>query len=749
MKKTTVLLLILSLPFILNAQTAYYDALELSKHMIGSDLDFGEEKVYEILDKYHEPQVNNTKQQIYDAFNENPVSDPNPFIEITGGMRSSLGGLAQTGKGFSLSSIGGLDVTNIAKGISLFMIDRAEQELTAAFFERFNKYVHQNPEIQVLFPKTTIALSNLISFHYTEMLPVLKQSFYEDFKLLPIHLNDILELPEYRILLAEFPEIRISFRTINLIYTLENGENHPSDILNDFADFPEWDETTNSIEFKNFGNTVKTANIISQSLRSTPEDTVNAWVNPKDINALINNGIAFQIYMGLIYHQLKTEKITFYSTKEGKAIDLNEFLNNKKETILMFQNYVSEFILLTEKVDRQIGYIKNKEKEKHTNKDYYEYIKTSIDVIEYGFKITTLLNEDIDFENYLLIANNSTDLYKNVYEENYPAALSNAVSIISTTCEILNYNMNKQEFRTLITSDLQSVSAISEIKNYDSKDFANKINKSDFNWNDKSRLINKEIEKLKELKNQINIKEDDKILIENAIKRTSLVLKTTALQNTVSNIRKYGLFMANIVEAETPEAVQSAIESAVLPVGSSSLKKHSAFNVSVQSYLGASFNTNASDNYINAWNGKFGITAPIGISFSNGWNNRGSLGLFISLIDLGAIVDYEYNTDTSFSTSVSSSSLDTTTVATVNSKNDYKVELGQIFSPGFYITYGFPIDIPIALSFGAQYGPGLIKINSNDTKLTDPDWKFVLTLTVDIPWFTIYNIEKKKIKSYK
>lgn len=709
--------------------------------MIGDDLDFGKEEVYEILDKYHQPQVNNQKQDIYDAFNATPISDPNPFIEITGGQRSSLSGSAASDKSFDLSSIGGLDVTNIATGISNFMIERAEQELTAAFFERFRKYVLQNPEIQVLFPKTTIAMNNLMSFHYTEMLPVLKQSFYEDFKLIPIHINDVLELPEYRDLLAEFPEIRISFRTINLIYSLENGNVHPFDILNDFAEFPEWNDSEGSVEFKNFGNTIKTANIISQSLQSLPEDTVNAWVRSKEINDLIKNKTGFQIYMGLIYQKLKTENITFYSAKNGKPIELSTLLENNSENILLFQSYISEFIILTEKVDNQIKYIKVKKE--YTNEDYYEYIETSIDVIQYGFKITNLLNKEINVENYIQIAYNSNDLYKNIYEENYASALTNTVNIINTTCEILNIEFKTPDFTNLLTADLNSISNIPAFKKFDSIAFMKKFNDNDINWDKKISFINDEIKKIEELKNKVNLNDNDKIIVEKAIVRASLILKSNTLQSSVSNIRKYGLFMANIVEAETPEQVQSAIESAVLPIGSSSLKKHSKYNISVQSYLGASFNINANDNYINAWNGKVGITAPIGISFNKGWNNAGSIGLFISLVDLGAIVDYEYNTDTNFTTSVSSASLDTTVIGTVKTNNNYKVELGQIFSPGFYITYGFPVDIPIALSFGAQYGPGLIKINNSKTTLTDPVWRYVFTLTVDIPWFTLYNVENK------
>jgi hypothetical protein len=218
------------------------------------------------------------------------------------------------------------------------------------------------------------------------------------------------------------------------------------------------------------------------------------------------------------------------------------------------------------------------------------------------------------------------------------------------------------------------------------------------------------------------------------------------LEGTIEFIRKYGLFIANMVQAKTPEEVQSVIEAAVLPVGSSSLKKHSDFNISVQSYLGASYNFSFKDNPTNAWDGKVNVTAPIGISFSHGFNKGGSISAFVSLIDIGAIVDYEIKQDTTFTRSISNSAIDTTMIATVNKKNDYKVELGQIFSPGLFLVYGAPWDIPLSLMIGCQYGPGLISISDENTSFVKPSLKWVASITVDIPWFTLSNTDKKKFR---
>jgi hypothetical protein len=113
----------------------------------------------------------------------------------------------------------------------------------------------------------------------------------------------------------------------------------------------------------------------------------------------------------------------------------------------------------------------------------------------------------------------------------------------------------------------------------------------------------------------------------------------------------------------------------------------------------------------------------------------GSLSLFISLFDLGAIVDYQLKTD---------SAVNNTGSNTPVIKKNYQINLGQIVSPGGYIVYGFFSNLPLAVGIGAEYGPGLSKISSNGTAtLNNPSWRYNLFLTVDIPFFNIMNIKRK------
>lgn len=159
--------------------------------------------------------------------------------------------------------LSGLDVTKYANALASLMIDRAKQELTIAFFNRFRKFVEENPEAGILFPKTTDNLSNLLSYKYPEMLPALRVSFFEDISKIAYTLDDVLALPRYEQLLAKVPEVKIVLRSLRLAQEIISGATHPADAFTDFAAFPEWKDTS----LINWGSSVRLADIFSQSVR--------------------------------------------------------------------------------------------------------------------------------------------------------------------------------------------------------------------------------------------------------------------------------------------------------------------------------------------------------------------------------------------------------------------------------------------------------------------------------------------------
>src|SRR5689334_9631677 len=196
----------------------------------------------------------------------------NPFLkDMCSGGVSANNNIGLLPKALSLlTHIGGLNVTKYANAIADIMIERAKQELTIAFFNRFQKFADDHPEFKILFPKTNDNLSNLLSYTYPQMLPTLRDGFFEDLKQITYNLEALLDLPRYRTLLDNFPEIRVAIRSLKLIHGLEHGELSADKLIVQFAAFPEWteDNSKESVAFKNTAATVQFAALLSESLRN-------------------------------------------------------------------------------------------------------------------------------------------------------------------------------------------------------------------------------------------------------------------------------------------------------------------------------------------------------------------------------------------------------------------------------------------------------------------------------------------------
>ncbi|HRP34063.1 MAG TPA: hypothetical protein PKV73_19330 [Agriterribacter sp.] len=589
-----------------------------------------------------------------------------PYIE---GAGFSVEGLTDI-KAKPGNFLSGLNVTKYANALASLMIDRAKQELTIAFFNRFKKFVDENPEAGILFPKTTDNLVNLLSYKYPEMLPALRVSFFEDVSRIAYTLDDVLALPRYEQLLVKVPEVKIVLRSLRLVQELVGGTMHPADAFSAFSAFPEWKDSS----LINWGSSVRLANIFSQSLRKVDALTVendlvtfkfnatHAWVSTKEIRELIEDTIAFRIYLGLIYQLAEKEDI-YWRMKNG-TVRFTSLMDRFVNHPVVMENKISGFVNLAGQTTNAYKELKLKQDGSITltKDDYYNYVNLSLDILEYGFGIARNLKDSFSLPeyDYIKTLRKVNNLFRHTYKEAYTQVVNDAVGILA---------------------DIR--------------------------------------EKTKTQRGETDT----------GNKKISLV---------IPKIAKYGTFMANVADAKTSEDVKAALDNAILPVGSSAIKKYASWNVAVQAYLGAFLrfgSKNIDAGY--AWSDRWGVSAPIGIAVSHGFEKWGSLSLFASLIDLGAIVDYQLKFDSVINSGGNK-------VPSI--EKDYKIELGQIFSPGTYLVYGFGANIPLSFGLGAQYGPGLSKINidAGTPVVLNPKWRFNAFLSVDLPFFNLLNSTKKR-----
>ncbi len=612
MKKILILFLFcLGLCTISKSQNAYYDALKLRKNInlnpSNKNLEFDIYDQNEALDsivlknvigilKSYFPDLDTISSKDFATKLSTQASEYyNPFlkdflIEIKelGSSPISVSRLTS-----SVSSLGSLNVTNIADGIAQFLIKRGKEELNVAFFNRLKTFLDSTEECKVLFPQSIEVFKNVQPYQYAEFIQSLREGFNKDLNNLIVGVNELIELPKYQELLKKLPEIRLAIRSSKIVQELSQSDGGilPDSIITQLAALKEFGEID-----LNLGNSWKLLDVISQSVRYVPNDSlkttlegkdtaIRRWITLSDMNSLVKDPITLKIFLGLVYQ--KADSINFKFKKV--TVSVQEFMKNNADKLFTVSALIENFVTLANDVDRSIKDIKDKQSN-HTlrNDDYYTYIIKAINITEYGFKAANTVfrfkstnknDADLSDNRYIIIAKNGNDLYKNIYTKNYNNAVMNV------------YNILDQGFNN--KNDLAKEKT--EAPNFDSarKEFVDSIKKIE--------VLNPKI---------------------------------------LSAVLKYGNFMASVVKAESGEEVEQALESVVLPAGSYSIKQKAAFNVSVNGYIGYAWDF-TSKLYAH------GIYAPVGISISRGSvkKNGFTLSGFVSLIDVGSIATYRLQDD--------------------------------------------------------------------------------------------------------
>jgi hypothetical protein len=177
-------------------------------------------------------------------------------------------------------------------------------------------------------------------------------------------------------------------------------------------------------------------------------------------------------------------------------------------------------------------------------------------------------------------------------------------------------------------------------------------------------------------------------------------------------------FLSEIAMVEKSEDVRKILESYTLPIGSSSIKRKSSFNISINGYVGLSGGIERAYIDGNRDRGNFGLTAPIGFTISTSDKKRANFSAFFSVIDLGTMVNARFN-DTEIE------------------NQDVKIE--QFFAPGLGIYYNIQ-KTPISLGLHYSYIKNLKEFTQNNSTVENNFGvgRFNFSILVDIPFFNIY-----------
>lgn len=650
MKKLLILFSIFILQVSVKSQTPFYDALNIRNNFVDVITDSFTFKsdpasineVSNLLRNYLADSLRNKKSLTETQVLTQYLS--NDFLKSQAAIAIGGAGATATSLHSLISSVGNLDVTNIADGFAKFLVKRTKEELNVAFFERFKEIIHKPgyEDAFILFPQTCATLDAIGEqiYNYESYMNVLRESFESDINALVSNLPKLIEAPKHKEFFDTHKEIKSTCQSVLFVANELLNKVHPGNILADFdTDFLKGFASNGD---NNVKAAVQTLQLFSNSLRSTSTD--HYWVSVDSLKLLVNDPIALQIYFGLIYQQAGNNKITFAGNKDLQNLLKNTLLP-AKDKIAQLNNFIRGLISQATILTKSIQNLSGKEADKLTFTDYYNFYSSTIDFFQYATQVTQIpelssLKPDSTFNNYLLAAKAAGNIALDISRKNYGAAIINSYQLYS---------------------------------------FA-------FTTRDSSALFKK-------------------------------------------FLLQYGSFISSIAQAENSDDVEKAIEAAALPSGSSRIKRESKYNIALNAYLGIysghEFIKGVTDNtFLNT----FGITAPIGVSFSVGGiksnDSKGgkSWSALISLIDLGAVTAYRFTNDSS-----------TDKLPTI--------QLKDIISPGLFLSYGLG-KCPISINGGFQYGPLLRKVSADANNIGNSYWRASFSICVDIPILNFYTKSK-------
>ncbi|MFC5410148.1 hypothetical protein ACFPMF_12560 [Larkinella bovis] len=662
----------------------------------------------------------------------------------------------------AISAVGGLDVTTFVDGLARFLVKRTKEELNSAFFERFRNLL-QEPrykDLKLVFPQTSqtlLALGDEI-FNYEAYLTSLRTSFEKDLRTLPPHLSRWVDEGTFKTYFDGKPYLRSGLKSSLYFYDELSNGTHPGKAIEKFplstvagVTIPQTVSTAIRID-----SLAKIYIELSKSLQSGKGDRY--WVTPDTIKALLDDGKARRFYLAMLFKNVKGIQ---YKTDETRV---DASLVTTWDTKL---DKASQFITHTKSLEEALKLARNLKNKDSLGYEYYSrFFDEFTQTVESGHQLvlTLIFNKDeagpdSKFTKTVQVLRNVSELGLDVSRRKYGAAIVHAVQV---------YNYLTGDATLLdnqVTVGLLTRSRAKEIK---------------FQWSDQpdvlvANLSNSGLEAVwdpasnrlgvrlpNEGENTIRafpypISRDVLMAALNSLrlgntsleaspvgeqeiqftlprwhrKRLVAVDQTSSVkekaQDIANKLLMYGSFIATVAEADNSQEVADAIEAFALPAGSSSIKRKSVFNVSLNAYTGvlAGHESKGPAPYFNS----YAVWAPVGISASLGrvnfgnWQNH-SFSLLASIIDIGAVTAFRFTNDTIVSVP--------------------KIQLKDIIAPGLSVSWGIA-KTPLSLAFGWQSAPFLRKVTTDANTTLDyraSRWHF--TLAVDIPILNFYNRKYRK-----
>ncbi len=419
-----------------NSQTPFYDAIKLSEHIDSKDKIISTTETYTILANY--VNVDNPDNTYIDS-QFNSISK-NPFIVTAGGPR--------TKNNFSNDNLGvgtksGLNVTNIADGTAKFLVQRAKQELSITFFDRFYKVLDskKGADFRSLFPKTYASLKtvNKEIYQYSNYLNMLKEAFEKDLQNMVASLEPFLRDKKAALYLIDPDDptarkIEYFESALLLVNNLRQGV-HPAEAIGKLQNQVYHSKNT---VLGNIQQAVKLLTIFSSSLKST--DTERYWVDSKAIASLLDIK-TFKIYLGLLYQLHKDDMV--FGQSFGSYL---RAVATKTDELQKYQEFVQQLVVNSDQITLAIQGIKE-EKESSGKVDSYKDLFQA--TLSFMKQLDNLKNIDPKFAtrgygDVLSVLDALNEVYLDINEGKYNALILDVSNLLTLLLSENRFTWNEE-----------------------------------------------------------------------------------------------------------------------------------------------------------------------------------------------------------------------------------------------------------------------------------------------------------------
>ncbi|KAI9459585.1 hypothetical protein F5148DRAFT_1287114 [Russula earlei] len=334
-----------------------------------------------------------------------------------------------------VSSVGGLDVTNIADGLAKFLVKRAKQELSMAFFDKLKTALDSAKDLQILFPQTTNLLKAMGDqvYNYEAYLQNLREAFKKDISNLPKNMPGLITGGTDSAYFNKHQDVKASLLSACYIVNAIQEQQHPGDMLEYYPV-----EYLDSLLY--FKGSIQTLQLLSASLKDTAtSDSAAYWVSIKKVQALVTDKDAFQIYLGLLYQKALTQYDSIHFNKQFTLISLfNAIPVDKFDSCYTpYKKYIQGFAVKLDVLNKAIKSYSKPANDSLALELYAKYFQNSVDMIAYASTVSDLpyFNQSAikdlpaKLKPYLNVAYAVEDLAVAINRKNYSDAINQAVYV--------------------------------------------------------------------------------------------------------------------------------------------------------------------------------------------------------------------------------------------------------------------------------------------------------------------------------